>query len=201
LVQCGFSRLAGIEIPHLTGWRKMSVTTGSLDTADFPVSSPSLSALIIVPQIIVALMAPWVGRRAQSWGRRPLLLIGFAALPIRAVGFSLISDPLLLLSVQAFDGISGTVLGVLTALVIAYITSGTGRFNLAQGIVGTASGIGASLSTTLSGLVAESLGRGEGFLCIAATALPATMVVLFLMPETRPYTEGSEAHRRRVSHE
>ena len=67
-------------------------------------SSLVISALIIVPQIIVALMAPWVGRRAQDWGRRPLLLIGFAALPVRALGFALISDPLLLLAVQALDG-------------------------------------------------------------------------------------------------
>jgi len=89
-------------------------------------SSLVISALIIVPQIIVALMAPWVGRRAQDWGRRPLLLIGFAALPIRALGFALISDPLLLLAVQALDGISATVLGVLTALIIADLTGGTG---------------------------------------------------------------------------
>jgi MFS family permease len=112
-------------------------------------------------------------------------------LPIRALGFALISDPLLLVGVQLLDGISATVLGVLTALVIADITSGTGRFNLAQGIAGTASGIGASLSTTLSGLVAERLGPSAGFSCIAATALLATIVVLFLMPETRPQTERS----------
>ena len=55
-------------------------------------SSLVISALIIVPQIIVALMAPWVGRRAQDWGRRPLLLIGFAALPIRALGFHRIAE-------------------------------------------------------------------------------------------------------------
>ena len=151
-------------------------------------SSLVISALIIVPEVIVALMAPWAGQRAQSWGRRPLLLIGFAALPIRALSFALIGNPLLLLLVQTLDGISGTVLGVLTALIIADITSGTGRFNLAQGIAGTASGIGASISTTLSGLVSQVFGIGAGFLCIAATALLATMVVLFLMPETRPQT-------------
>ena len=139
-------------------------------------SSLIISALIIVPQILVALMAPWVGRRAQSWGRRPLLLIGFAALPIRALGFALVSDPLLLIGVQMLDGISATVLGVLTALVIADITTGTGRFNLAQGVVGTASGIGASISTTLSGLVAERFGSGAGFSSVAATALVATVV-------------------------
>jgi MFS family permease len=98
----------------------------------------------------------------------------------------LVSDPLLLLGLQTLDGISGAMLGVLTALVVADITSGTGRFNLAQGIVGTASGIGATLSTTLSGLVAESLGRTAAFSFVAAVALLATIVVLLLMPETRP---------------
>jgi predicted MFS family arabinose efflux permease len=149
-------------------------------------SSLVISALIIVPQIIVALMAPTVGRQAQDWGRRPLLLIGLAALPIRAMGFALISDPLPLLAVQALDGISATVLGVLTALVIADLTAGTGRFNLAQGIVGMASSIGASISTTLSGLIAERLGLGSAFLCIAATASLGTLMIWFLMPETKP---------------
>ena len=163
-------------------------------------SSLVISALIIVPQIIVALMAPWVGRRAQDWGRRPLLLIGFAALPIRALGFALISDPLLLLAVQALDGISATVLGVLTALIIADLTGGTGRFNLAQGIVGTASGIGASISTTLSGLVAERLGPSAAFLCIAAIAALGTLMIRFLMPETKPPTERTETDSQSVGH-
>ncbi len=158
-------------------------------------SSLVISALIIVPQIIVALMAPWVGRQAQDWGRRPLLLIGFAALPIRALGFALISDPLFLLAVQALDGISATVLGVLTALIIADLTGGTGRFNLAQ-----ASGIGASISTTLSGLVAERLGPSASFLCIATTASLGTLMIWFLMPETKPPTERTETHGQSVGH-
>jgi MFS family permease len=158
-------------------------------------SSLIISALIIVPQIVVALLAPWVGRRAKTWGRRPLLLIGFAALPIRALGFALIGDPRFLLALQALDGISATVLGVLTALIVADIASGTGRFNLAQGFVGTASGIGASLSTAMSGLVAESFGRGGGFACIAAVGLLATVVVLLLMPETRPAMQLTETDK------
>jgi MFS family permease len=157
-------------------------------------SSLVISALIIVPQIIVALMAPWVGRQAQDWGRRPLLVIGFAALPLRALGFALVSNPLVLLAVQALDGITATVLGVLTALVIADLTGGTGRFNLAQGIVGTASGIGASISTTLSGLVAERLGTSVAFSFIAATASLGTLMIWFLMPETKPPTERTAKH-------
>jgi MFS family permease len=150
-------------------------------------SSIIVSVLIIVPQVIVALMAPWAGRTAKTWGRRPLLLIGFAALPIRALVFASTSDPIILIPAQLLDGVSGTMLGVLTALTVADLTSGTGRFNLAQGLTGTISGIGASLSTTLSGFIAGSLGRSAGFLCIAALALGAFILLWLLMPETNPF--------------
>jgi MFS family permease len=152
-------------------------------------SSLIVSALIIVPQVIVALMAPWAGRRAKL-GRRPLLLVGFAALPIRALLFAWTTDPMILIAAQVLDGVSGTMLGVLTALIVADLTKGTGRFNLAQGFVGTMSGVGASLSTTLSSLVAGSLGRAAGFLGIAAVALAAVLLLWFLMPETNPSNES-----------
>ena len=152
-------------------------------------SSLVVSALIVLPQIIVAVTAPWVGQWAKNWGRRPLLLIGLGALPIRALLFASVVDPTLVVAFQLLDGISGAVLGVLTALVIADVTGGTGRFNLAQGIVGTASGIGASLGTTLFGVVAAGFGRTAVFLSIASVALLAVAILWFFMPETRPSTE------------
>jgi hypothetical protein len=69
------------------------------------------------------------------------------------------------------------VVGVLTALVVADLTNGTGRFNLAQGLVGTASGVGASLSTALFGVIAVSFGRTVVFLGIAAAALVAVLIL------------------------
>jgi MFS family permease len=149
-------------------------------------SSLIVTALIMVPQVIVAIMAPWAGRRANTWGRRPLLLVGFAALPIRALVFAWTTNPTILIVAQLLDGVSGTMLGVLTALIVADLTAGTGRFNLAQGFVGTISGTGASLSTALSGLVAGNLGRAAGFLGIAVVALAALLLLWSLMPETHP---------------
>ena len=145
-----------------------------------------ISAMIIVPQVVVVLAAPWVGREAQSWGRRPLLLLGFGALTLRALLFALTSNPLLLVPIQLLDGVSGSVLGVLTALIIADLTQGTGRFNLAQGFVGTLGGIGAVLSTTFFSLVVQHLGGAIGFISIAAVALSTVLIVWFRMPETRP---------------
>jgi MFS family permease len=152
-------------------------------------SSLIVSALIVLPQIVVAALSPWVGREANNLGRRPLLLIGLGALPVRAVLFALIPAPQALLVFQVLDGVSGAVIGVLTALVIADLTNETGRFNLAQGLVGTASGIGASLSTALFGVIAVNYGRTVVFLSIAASALVAVLILWLLMPETRPATK------------
>jgi sugar phosphate permease len=75
---------------------------------------------------------------------------------------------------------------VLTALITADVTRGTGRFNLAQGFVGLTSGVGASLSTALSGVIAGELGRTAGFLSIAGEATVALLLLWLLMPETNP---------------
>jgi MFS family permease len=150
-----------------------------------------ISALIILPQIVVAISAPSVGQLAQSWGRRPLLLIGFGALAVRALLFAVIVDPPLLIGIQLLDGVSGSVLGVLTALIIADLTNGTGRFNLAQGFVGTLAGVGAVLSTTFFGLIVGNFGSAIGFLSIAAAALITVFLAWLLMPETGlPETKG-----------
>ena len=144
-----------------------------------------IAACIIVPQAIVALMSPSVGRKAQAWGRRPLMLMAFAALAIRGVLFATVKDPYLLVAVQAFDGITAAVFSVMVPLVVADIAYGSGHFNLAQGIVGTATGIGASLSTVLAGYVSDKFGSSVAFTGLAGVAAMGLLVILFVMPETR----------------
>jgi predicted MFS family arabinose efflux permease len=145
-----------------------------------------IAACIVVPQLVVAILSPWVGMRAQIWGRRPLLLVGFAALPIRGLLFAFISDPSLLMAVQILDGITASVFAVMVPLVVADLTRGTGRFNLGQGILGTATGIGASLSATLAGYLTDRFGSATAFGTLAMIALAGFTLVWFLMPETRP---------------
>ena len=145
-----------------------------------------IAAGIVVPQLLVALISPWIGRRAQIIGRRPLLLFGFAVLPIRGVLFAVVHDPNVLVIAQLLDGISGAVFGVLVPLVVADVTRGTGHFNLALGIVGTAIGVGATLSTTLAGWVSDHLGSNTAFLVLAAIAAAGLACIWALMPETRP---------------
>jgi MFS family permease len=144
-----------------------------------------IAACIIVPQAIVALLSPSVGAKAQAWGRRPLLLIGFGALVIRGLLFATVRDPYVLVLVQVFDGITASVFAVMVPLIVADVAFGSGHFNLAQGIVGTATGIGASLSTVLAGYVSDSFGSNVAFLGLAGIAAVGFVGVVLLMPETR----------------
>jgi predicted MFS family arabinose efflux permease len=148
-----------------------------------------IAACIVVPQLLVAASSPWIGRRAQIWGRRPLLLIGFAALPIRGILFASVTNPELLVVVQLLDGVTAAVFSVMVPLVVADLTRGTGRFNLGQGIIGTFVGIGASLSATLAGYISDHFGSASAFLGLAAIALAGLALVWLLMPETRAAEE------------
>jgi hypothetical protein len=145
-----------------------------------------IAACIIVPQAIVALMSPTVGAKAQAWGRRPLLLVGFGAVAVRGLLFATVSDPYLLVAVQVFDGVTASVFAVMVPLIVADVAFGSGHFNLAQGIVGTATGIGASLSTVLAGYVSDTFGSSFAFAGLATVAAAGLAVIWLAMPETRP---------------
>jgi len=145
-----------------------------------------IAACIVVPQIFVAILSPWVGRQSEKWGRRPLLLLGFAALPLRGILFAVLTSPYLLVAVQILDGVSAAVLGVMLPLVVADVTRGTGRYNAALGSVGAATAVGASLSTTLAGYVDDRFGNAVAFLSLAGVAIVGLGLLILLMPETRP---------------
>jgi MFS family permease len=145
-----------------------------------------IGACVVVPQLVVVGIAPWVGRAANVWGRRPLLVLCFAALAVRAALFALVHDPGAVVVVQALDGISAAVLGVLVPLVVADIMGCSGRFNLALGIVGTAVGIGAAMSTTVAGYAMDHFGSNVTFALLASIAGCGLMMVWAVLPETRP---------------
>src|SRR5829696_9811990 len=133
-------------------------------------------------------IALWVGRSAQSWGRRPLLMISFMPLCVRSAVFAWSSDPAILIAVQLLDGFSAATLGVLVPVVVADTTRGSGHFNFTQGVVGVAVGIGASLGTTLAGYVADTFGNAVVFLFLGGVGAAGLLLVLALMPETRVET-------------
>jgi len=148
--------------------------------------SISMSGLIIVPAVLVALLAPWVGYHSERWGRKPLLLLGFGFEILRAILFAFVSGLPSLILVQVLGGISSAMVTVLTILVLTDVTTGTGRFNLARGAIGTLMGIAAAVSTTATGFLFQQFGHEAGFLALAAVAAAATALLWLFLPETKP---------------
>ena len=106
-----------------------------------------MSACVIVTQVIITSSAAGIGKIAHVFGRRPLLIGGFAVLPLRAALYTVLHSVPLLIAVQCLDGVANAIWVVVSVLVIADLTSGTGLFNLGQGALATAVGLGAALSS------------------------------------------------------
>jgi MFS family permease len=177
---------ASVMLLQLANAAMLPLMAGAVTARSSQWAPVLIAFCIVVPQAIVALMSPTVGARAQSWGRRPLLLIGFAALVIRGLLFAMVRDPYLLVMVQLFDGVTAAVFAVMIPLIVADVAFGSGHFNLAQGIVGTATGIGASLSTLMAGYVSDTLGSSVAFLGLAGAAALGLATIALIMPETKP---------------
>jgi MFS family permease len=141
--------------------------------------------LPVTTQLVITLLASWVGKKAGMWGRKPLLLIAFGVLPVRAVLYTLAGGTGALVSIQILDGVAAGAVGVVSVLVIADLTQGSGGFNLTFGAVCTAFGIGASLSQVIAGAMVHPVGYNAGFLFLSAVAAVAFGILYFFMPETR----------------
>jgi len=96
-----------------------------------------------------------------------------------------VSNPYALVAVQLLDGVSAAALGVMVPLIVADVTRGTGRFNLALGFIGSAVGIGASASTTLAGYLSDHFGSAVAFFGLAGIAAAGVALALAALPETK----------------
>jgi MFS family permease len=147
-------------------------------------AAPFMSACIIVTQVVIMCFAPAIGRFANLHGRKPLLLVGFGVLPIRALLYTLTHNTESLIAIQLLDGVANAIFGVVSILVVADRTRATGRFNLVQGSLATAVGLGAALSTTFGGKLIQHFSYRISFLSLGAIAVLAFALLWTAIPET-----------------
>ncbi len=143
-----------------------------------------VAALVVVPQLTTALIAAWIARKADEWGRKWLLAAAFVALLARTVLFALAFGPWFLVGVQVLGGLTAAVIGILTPLIVADVTQGSGRYNTALGTTGMVAGIGATISTTAIGFLTQMMGYTVGFGALAVVAALGLAAVWGWMPET-----------------
>ncbi|WP_267435358.1 MFS transporter [Sphingomonas sp. GM_Shp_1] len=142
------------------------------------------SACIVGAQLVMVPVAMIVGRKADHWGHRPIMLVAFAVLAARGLLYTVSDAPGWLLAIQLLDGVGAGILGALGPVIVAAIMRGSGRFNVAQGAVTTIQGIGGALSTSLAGVMIVGAGYHAAFWLLAAIAGGGLVLYRLVMPET-----------------
>jgi MFS family permease len=143
------------------------------------------AACAVAAQAVMVPAAMLAARRADRWGRKPLLLAAFLALALRAALYTVSDHPGWLVGVQLLDGVGAGLIGALFPVVVADLTKGSGHFNAAQGAVGTVHAIGGIVSGTMAGFIVVNAGYHMAFLTFAGLAAFGAALFWFAMPETR----------------
>jgi MFS family permease len=155
--------------------------------------SAFVAITIVVAQgvmILASLAAMYLGEKKGLW---LVLLISFAALPVRAVVAATFISQWGVYPVQALDGIGAGLQSVAVPALVARILNGTGRINVGQGAVMTAQGVGASLSPAIGGWIAQEIGYSAMFLILGSFALGSVALWLGFGSVVRAASKNASA--------
>jgi MFS family permease len=158
-------------------------------------SAWQVAAAVIVAEVVMVAVSAVSGKLADSWGRKPLLLVGFAFLVLRNALTVASHNEYYLIGLQALDGVAMAIYGVLLTLITADLARGTGRFNLLQGAVQSAMGLGGVLSNIAFGWIAKGVSFNASFLGLAAVAAAGGLFFQFRMPETKSEEQQPEPEK------
>jgi MFS family permease len=149
-----------------------------------------VSVCIVAAQMVMVPVALLVGHKADIWGRKPIFAVALAILTLRGALYPISDNPYWLMSVQLLDGVGAGIFGALFPLVVADLTRGTGHFNISQGAIATAAGLGGALSTAFAGLIVVKAGYSAAFVFLAAVAGAGLLGFIVMMPETLPHARN-----------
>lgn len=187
---------------HFANAAMLPVVGQKLALQDKNLGTSLMSACIVAAQIVMIPMAMLVGAKADVWGRKPFFVVALSVLVVRGVLYTFSDHAYWLVGVQLMDGVGAGIYGAVFPIIVADLMRGTGRFNVAQGAIITAQGIGAALSTAVAGFIVVHAGYSAAFLALAGIAAVGVTFYLFEMPETQTttgavQTEGSPRGQRR----
>jgi MFS family permease len=189
---------ACVTLFHLANAAMLPLVGQKLALQDKNLGTSLMSACIVAAQIVMVPMAVLVGARADAWGHKRFFLTALLILPLRGILYTLSDNPAWLVGVQLLDGIGAGIFGAIFPVIVADLMRNTGRFNIAQGIVITAQGIGAALSTTLAGIVVVRAGYSAAFLTLGAIAAGGFVICLLALPETSElFLSAAKSHQRK----
>lgn len=174
---------ASTTLFHFANAAMLPLVGQKLALANPALATTLMSACIVAAQLVMVPVALIVGAKADRWGRKPIFAVALAVLCLRGLLYPLSDAAPWLVGVQLLDGVGAGIFGALFPLIVADLTTGTGHFNVAQGAVATAQGVGGALSTSVAGAIVVSYGYGTAFVTLGLAAGVALVLLLLLMPE------------------
>jgi Na+/melibiose symporter-like transporter len=154
------------------------------DGADGP---SFVATTVVVAQAVMVIASIVAMRVAEKRGYWPILLMSFAALPLRGLLAYFFVGWWGLIPVQILDGVGAGLQSVAVPGVVARSLNGTGRINLGQGAVLTIQGMGASLSPIVGGWIAQIAGYGPAFLLLGSFGLVSVGLWIAFAPALKHY--------------
>ncbi|WP_165066553.1 MFS transporter [Paludisphaera rhizosphaerae] len=143
-----------------------------------------LAYAFIVSMVAWTLVVWPAGWLADRWGRKPLLVAGWAIMAVRLLLLTVIHSPWLAVANQALDGIGNGLFAVLAAAWVTDRLADPRRAGEAQVLVGSCLVLGSALGPAAAACLVGPLGYRGLFAALAALGAIATAVVIFLVPET-----------------
>jgi predicted MFS family arabinose efflux permease len=164
----------------------------ALYVKDLRGTDSQVAAVVLVAQTVMIPVALLTGWLCGWWGRKPIFVVGFVALPLRIFLYSLTTNPNMLIALQALDGIGAGIYGVAIVAMCADLTRGKGGFNALSGLIATALSVGGVIGPIGSGFLVQHLGFKMAFYVFAGVAAVAALLFVVFMPETEPDDSASD---------
>ena len=140
-------------------------------------------------------MGTWSGRI----GRKPILFISLAGFIVTNLLLAFVNVPLLFVLIRFVEGmlISGLTPATMSMVGDTIPLSKQGRW---IGFLTTAQAVGFALGPGIGGFLSQTLGFTSPFLLSASLALLASLLTIFLVPETLPKHVRTMARQQKAQH-
>lgn len=126
----------------------------------------------------------------DRWGRRRMLMTGFALFALASLGALVVTGPLGLIAVRALLGAGGAAIMPSTLSLVRTLFDDPRERATALGVWGSTAAVGAALGPIAGGVLLEHWSWHAAFLVNVPVMLLALVAAALLLPESRSATPG-----------
>ncbi|MFI0450931.1 MFS transporter [Actinomadura sp. 6N118] len=192
---------AAVPPPHPRRWAGLAVLSASLllvvmDMTVLNVALPEISAdlrpdsvgllwMVDVYALVVSGLLVTVANLGDRWGRKRMLLTGFAIFGLASAGVLIVDSTVQVIALRALLGVGGAMIMPSTLSMIRNLFTDPKERATALGVWATMAALGGALGPILGGVLLETFSWHSAFLVNVPVMVVAIVAGLILLPESR----------------